>query len=1178
MSNGIEWINFDYVWDEADVTWDNLGLTFPASGVSASGLAGKITIVDESYPQCSGVTWNDANFTWDQADTTWAYLGCFDPGDRSELGAIVTIYDSHGYNDLPGSITPAQPSGVSIDAKITLADKDYSPQLDATVTVHPAGHEDLDGLSTINRWDFRSLGATVGIPRAETLDGKIKLVTPDYTNFFAKVRILSTRDLDAKIYIKDKKDLGGRITPMQMLNASVTIPARSELDVTVDVEIPPEQILSAKCTVERSGTSDLDGTIVTGQYLVDLDARIETISDLQHLDATVNVGRWWYRDLGGEVNISIPPDQLLDGRIEIESIGTKDLDGSINVETDSQELDGTISVLRYGYNDGLDGTIDVAANFPGSVDPSGYVVPSGYPPTMPSGWMSGSICVPPSGTEPIPEGVWQNEEEFLFVWPELLDWGYEAEKQGYLVAWNDDSSYVVSESDQFVPNNYIRKTWYDSGSMWLHVRAKNSYGWLGEQASENIRINTLPSSPSGLYIDDPPPLNIGGHNIGGSPVFYWSNATDADELDVLNYHIQVSPSGSLEDTIINAVGVEAAAAGSVSSYTISSVQNAAGASVYDQYADDYVTDHDEMLAMEAAWSGTRSESQVTAQISGYGQTIPSGRWDHYLMKYTAKVYAATSGTYTFRTRAYESSSELLIDGTIVATAYDRWWGSATGTKYLTQGWHDLEFYMCTGSSWGWIDWAVSWKKPGEWNTVLIEASNLAHEEVLPDVLSPGDYQWRVRAYDTKQYGEWSSWAPLVVDSVNEDLTGRIKLVEYYLSNLSSTVDIIQYRELGAKVGVIQDGTKDLSASVVVQYKNDLDLDSKVRIFTTEDLSATINLAPYNDLHARINVIDVYGNDDFDASVNVCYKADIELGASITVKFGEYSDLDAIIRVPTNLDLSATVTTYTPEHYSFIPDFRTDFDAKIAITRPGSKDLTAKTTVLEETPGAVTVYCNVEEATWQTENNIEFTWDAAYGGFAGIEGYYTSIDQVSNTVADDSFQRTTGFARNFDLELLDGSAIYYFHIAAKNNYGTWGPTTHYEVRYNHVPSNPTTPMTVNEATSYGANPVVSSTASLTFEWGQSYDDDPLDSITYRLQIATQNNFGLDILGQSSIVYDVSGIVTFYKVVTGGQLESGRYYWRVIASDGLQSSDDWSPTASFSINTPPGTPSGLIVYKA
>ena len=1433
----------------------------------------------------------------------------------SDLSAKITVIRSD-YKDLNSKATVIQSGYVDLGGTVTL----FTPSEDigATTTVLVSGASDLGAQITLFS-PSEDFAAKLTIPSSgnDDLGGTIKIVTYSYTNFYATIFIKGTSDLAGSAFI----------IPHEEFNGKITIPTVEDFEGKVNVCYPDASGIGGSLTVMREESHDLGGYIGVGTITDDLPAIVTIDTSLQELKAKVDTSASGYlglggsldvgvsgqlfggtvtvmpseqEDLGGSVDVGVSGQlfgavvtvmpyesedlgglidvgvsgQLFGAKLNVERYDTSDLGGIITNESTPWQLPAIVTVEQDGSDD-LGSEIDITANVPTAPYPTGYIIPSGFPP-LPSGWVDPSgIAVPPSGAVAIQEGSWQQEQEVLFVWTPPSGWGYGASASSYSVAWNDEEEYTVTDSDQYVPDNYINKAWYDSGSMWFHVRPKNSYGYYGEQSSYNIKINYLPTAPSGLYVDYP--LNDSGLTNTSSPTLYWSNASDADQLDTLSYQMQIYPSGVAPGGIdtVTISGIAQSGAGDTSDYTVSHIDQGdyiwrvrtfdskqygdwseeegmavvpltgdlgakatlvapwltnfkakvriysrsdigattlvvprepllasvsiprtedlgatvrvitalnakvtivqdessdLGAQVTTSYASNLsasvnvlpasnfkatvnITSEYQQLAGSAtvnlyntedlgATVITTSEHQrfgasinimrggysdlsasfniigllkasvtvmqsssidfssivtvlqdatgdvgakiditpyndfkgsLTVLVEGYSQlgaitnieedhpadvvvtsVIADGVWqeendptfnwtapadpfysiDEYYVQWneessyeisdddqrvnalTIDKYAFDAGKWYFHIKARNTIGNWSEN----TTHYEIWYNHAPSgvvLPLLTDG---------AASSYGNLQPEFSWGNAGDidqldtlsYNVQMAPSAEFNPSGLLLDIHAPqgasserttydlaaehklisvGTYYWRVRTFDDREYSDWES-TTFTLEAATESLGATLNIPILSVDNLGAQVNVIGYSLLDATVNIAVLGLEDFNATVKVVRKTDTELGAKLTIFGYSELGATVIIPGREDLGATANILGEYAGSNLGGKVylpedvelyatinilehgSVGTKTDVELGASIVICEYTSDDLGCRIYIPMTPvynDLGTKVTVYTEESFGFIDEFSRDFGATANIIAYGTDEFGGSVNTIADRPGEVIITANVLEATWQEEYEINFEWIPTFANFLEIESYYTELNTSPVTEVDESFQNTGSFHREFNLELLHGADIYYFHVAAKTTNGLFGPTSHFAVWYNHRVPNPIAPMLVNNLDSIIQFVMVSVESHILLEWGQSIDLDPLDSIVYRLQIAVQEDFGVNELEESSIIYEQTDITTFYHLINGGVLDSGTYYWRVTANDGHQDSTGWSPTGRFYMNTPPSVPIDLIVYN-
>jgi hypothetical protein len=1329
-----------------------------------------------------------------------------------DLGATIRLFANE---DLPAKLNIS--AAVDLDAKLQIPTNE---DLGATITPMVTGDHDLGG-----SLDVIVTNADIG--------AKIKIVTYVTKNVLAKIAIFSIDDLPASCYIIPYVDLNSSLIVSRLLGAKIFVPARSDLDGYIDIFDYAHYDLPASGRIFHA--ADISGKITIGEY-ENLDGRLNVTIEHQSLDAEIDIKILDDSDLSGSLNVTVEHQELKAEALVIAS-GNANLGGQLTNISTLQHLDSEITISLPDFSD-LNSQIEAIENVPDKVCPSGYVIPSGYPnaPTFTTEWLDPSgIAVPPSGAAIVPEGVWQQEEEILFVWPEPSDWGYDASPAGYTVAWNDEENYIVSDSDQFVVNNYIEKSWFDSGSRWFHLRARNSHGHLGPQCSYNVLINQLPSETGpDHYVNFPP--NPSGISNTSRPIFYWDKATDEDQLDTISYQLQIEPSGIFTDGTPSSYlisDIPQTQAGTVNEYdfdiedlvkgnyewrvraydskqfgpwsawqplslvpyieelgakitlsvpwlvnfqaSIEIIQyedlpssilvvprselggkitlvsfedldgqiflppgsNLNGSALIEVIGDDDLdvsvdvfhasdiggqinippfgnlqglidvdTDHQEIMGEINVVVPSGVDLEATAFIKGdlkgeitvnlpasgnlpasatvvqdglldlgasiyvidyedlYGKMfvpgrsfldatadvqedipddvvvtsdVPESTWqtnnapnfywtepydpfssvEEYYIAFnqdpnyevsdsdqrtnalTDDRFIFDAGEYYFHIRA----RNLFGNWSANTTHYGVWFNNPPGAVG-----EPLQVEGLVQPVIGTTQPEFSWESaidPDQLDVLTYHlqiSTTFDFSNVISDILNvpqtgnssrteyflesqyalpgEGQYFWRVRASDGREFGPWSNTTGFTVIPITDDFGAKLTIPVESYEKLGASVYVVPYKELDATIAVSIDLNEDLGATLSVAYKIDTELQAIARIASRSFLDAKINIVQYKDLPSSINIFGVRGELDMGAKVELNFYGDFEVGSKINVATADYSEFIGYIGIiPYNDNLTGYITTFHDDFFSWIDDFNRHIGASVTITASGDKYLLGSITTIADRPGPVIIHANVEEATWQTESLIQFTWDPAAPGFSPVTEYHTVLDQDPNTIVGDQHQNTIGFFRDFNLENENGSGIYYFHVAAKNAVNKYGPTTHYAVYYNRIPSIPTIPMLVNNIDTLANFPIIGATIDLNFEWGQSYDDDELDAISYHLQIATEPDFGLTPLNTSSIIHEQHNIPSYTHIINSETfVPSGTYYWRVRAYDGKQYSLGWSPVGHFTVNTPPLPPTNLLVYRA
>ena len=444
---------------------------------------------------------------------------------------------------------------------------------------------------------------------------------------------------------------------------------------------------------------------------------------------------------------------------------------------------------------------------------------------------------------------------------------------------------------------------------------------------------------------------------------------------------------------------------------------------------------------------------------------------------------------------------------------------------------------------------------------IVPASGHTEYKLLEaNKVSTGVYYWRMYASD--------GWEESVAGTTNvfeavpttTDLSAKVTIGTYSTSNLLGKINIIDYSNLNGTILIKGSTYSDISGKIRVVYYDDVDLLGKVGIVAYRDLYAKIHIINYSNLNAKVFII-ANGNSDLSGKIKVGYYSDVDLSARATIRYGSKSDLEAMVFIIANGhgDLNGKINVFVPN---------SDLSGTIKIWRNTYSSLLGRVNVTYAYPGNVILSCNVAEGVWQENNNIVFTWLPVQAGQNPVHGYYYKLDHSSSTPVDSSFFFTPGLETDYNLEDYEGASSYYYHICAVDSIGRVGNVRSFNVKYNNKPSAPHTPLTVNGIDSVGQNPLIATSAPQNFAWIFATDIDYLDTQSYTIQIASDEEF-------TNIVFNVAGIaVTNYDINLNNKLTSGYYYWRVRSFDGHEYGD-WSITAHFFVNTPPTVPTDLEV---
>jgi len=250
--------------------------------------------------------------------------------------------------------------------------------------------------------------------------------------------------------------------------------------------------------------------------------------------------------------------------------------------------------------------------------------------------------------------------------------------------------------------------------------------------------------------------------------------------------------------------------------------------------------------------------------------------------------------------------------------------------------------------------------------------------------------------------------------------------------------------------------------------------------------------------------------------------------------------------------------------------------EISVQRAGQIDVPCEVDVPPETPGGVDpLNADVVEGAWQPQSLIHFSWGSASWATSPVVAYHWRVDRTAASAASGTWAATATTHAAVELNSgAYGGGTWYIHVAAKNALGYFGPTSHYQVRWNRPPGRPGGFMAVNGQDTLAAVPVAPSRGSPVFTWGPS--DDPDGGLPeYQVQFSTRPDFAIDPgTGQSSIIFQVTRPINSWTM--GQAFGLGLFFWRVRANDGYELSD-WSPIGAFRLNKPPNRPRDLVVRQ-
>jgi hypothetical protein len=470
---------------------------------------------------------------------------------------------------------------------------------------------------------------------------------------------------------------------------------------------------------------------------------------------------------------------------------------------------------------------------------------------------------------------------------------------------------------------------------------------------------------------------------------------------------------------------------------------------------------------------------------------------------------------------------------------------------------------------------------GSWDVLAAEASGIPQSTnssmsswKVDDNLSVGGWQWRVRSYDGKQWGEWSGAQFFSIAAVTADLGGSVPLSTPSTSRVPGSmfvagrapvdgrVDVPAVSGIGGGLTVV--AAEPLAAELEVKQGKNLPGRAAVILPDASGMGASANVEFCGELGSSVEIpskSSLFGGLSVDDSQQ-------RLLASAVVSSPSWSWMAASVavagvmrgRVAVSAEglspLGGSLNSSIPASGDFpgrldVPPYR-GLGASTLV--PSRQPLPGSVSPVEDAPGAVPVSGSVPSGEWQTSYSVEFSWDEPDDEFYPVAGYYVSWDMDAGAMVDSGGEKLSSRAISFS---ADGAGKYFFHIRAFNTIGNLGPETVYPVWCNMPPGAVSYPMRVDGHIS----PDSQRGSTPTFSWGAAVDDDQLDVVSYDLQVSREGSFPDGCLSFQGVASNPVGGVASYSLPGSGRLDGvGLWRWRVRAQDGREAGP-WSQTASF-----------------
>jgi len=364
----------------------------------------------------------------------------------------------------------------------------------------------------------------------------------------------------------------------------------------------------------------------------------------------------------------------------------------------------------------------------------------------------------------------------------------------------------------------------------------------------------------------------------------------------------------------------------------------------------------------------------------------------------------------------------------------------------------------------------------------------------------------------------------------------------------------------------------LYSNILVQHAASHDLESTVMVYEgadDEDFRSCIfvydkHLLPANILAQRSDYLYLPSNANL-----VAHTDSHEMASSINVIRNDIY-LPSQINIPSFENFKAQIdVTYAGA------------TANILVQRPANEGFRSNIFIVPEYPSMpVPLSVDISPQIWSSNPFRRFSWGSSNYVTSPVVGYVWMVTRSPSSTANSQwFAGLDSHEALVDLRDF-GSGQLYFHVAAINSNGYYGPTNHIGARYNIPPTPPGQDhMQINSMDMYSASvPLVAQAPASphAITWSPSFVALDQATLRYEIQIATHYGFGIDPNTLSNSIVRTVENHAETSLILVPNLESGNYVCRIRAWDGRQYSE-YSPIGAFAVNHRPHPPEGLSVRQ-